>query len=208
MGSAAALATRQLTATALGVMTRQFAATAARSLGANVFTITPADLPTGLTISGVQTMLAGTQVEAGKYVDRQTYVATQIRAQGTTPGFVVQRRLSKGYRIEASIDSRYLSISPTLVDQCADRDPRRRSAPSSFASGSSRRPPSALAGARGDLVPQRRHGAHSLREVLVAQPLVGRVRVLAGKPETHEQHRVRRGCAGSRRRRGSSRPRR
>lgn len=114
MGSAAALATRQLTATALGVMTRQFAATAARSLGADVFTITPADLPTGLTISGVQTLLAGTQVEAGKYVDRQTYIATQIRAQGTTPGFVVQRRLSKGYRIEASIDSRYLLSQPTL----------------------------------------------------------------------------------------------
>jgi hypothetical protein len=114
VGSAAALATRQLTATALGVMTRQFAATAARSLGADVFTITPADLPTGLTISGVQTLLAGTQVEAGKYVDRQTYVATQIRAQGTTPGFVVQRRLSKGYRIEASIDSRYLLSQPTL----------------------------------------------------------------------------------------------
>jgi translocation and assembly module TamB len=115
VGSAAALATRQLTATALGVMTRQFAATAARSLGADVFTITPADLPTGLTIGGVQTLLAGTQVEAGKYVDRQTYVATQIRAQGTTPGFVVQRRLSKGYRIEASIDSRYLLSRPTLA---------------------------------------------------------------------------------------------
>lgn len=115
VGSAAALATRQLTATALGVMTRQFAATAARSLGADVFTITPADLPTGLTIGGVQTLLAGTQVEAGKYVDRQTYIATQIRAQGTTPGFVVQRRLSKGYRIEASIDSRYLLSRPTLA---------------------------------------------------------------------------------------------
>jgi len=115
VGSAAALATRQLTATALGVMTRQFAASAARSLGADVFTITPADLPTGLTINGVQTLLAGTQVEAGKYVDRQTYVATQIRAQGTTPGFVVQRRLKKGYRIEASVDSRYLLSQPTLA---------------------------------------------------------------------------------------------
>ena len=115
VGSAAALATRQLTATALGVMTRQFAATAARSLGADVFTITPADVPdAGVTLNGVKTILAGTQIEAGKYVDRQTYVATQIRARGTTPGFVVQRRLSKGYRIEASIDSRYLVNQPTL----------------------------------------------------------------------------------------------
>ncbi|MEP7064575.1 MAG: translocation/assembly module TamB domain-containing protein [Gemmatimonadota bacterium] len=115
VGSAAALATRQLTATALGVMTRQFAATAARSLGADVFTITPADVPDqGVTKYGFQTILAGTQVEAGKYVDRQTYVATQIRGQGTTPGFVVQRRLSKGYRIEASIDSRYIVNQPTL----------------------------------------------------------------------------------------------
>jgi len=71
VGSAAALATRQLTATALGVMTRQFAATAARSLGADVFTITPADVPEqGLSLNGVQTVLAGTQIEAGKYVDR------------------------------------------------------------------------------------------------------------------------------------------
>ena len=115
VGSAAALATRQLTATALGVMTREFAATAARSLGADVFTITPADVPDqGVTINGFKTILAGTQVEAGKYVDRQTYVATQIRGQGTTPGFVVQRRLSKGYRIEASIDSRFLVNQPTL----------------------------------------------------------------------------------------------
>ncbi|HEY8794295.1 MAG TPA: translocation/assembly module TamB domain-containing protein [Gemmatimonadaceae bacterium] len=114
VGSAAALATRQLTATALGVMTRQFAATAARSLGADVFTITPADVPEqGLSLNGVQTVLAGTQIEAGKYVDRQTYIATQIRAQ-TTPGFVVQRRLPKGFRIEASIDSRYLVNQPTL----------------------------------------------------------------------------------------------
>ena len=115
VGSAAALATRQLTATALGVMTRQFAATAARSLGADVFTITPADLPTGLTIGGVTTLLAGTQLEAGKYVDRQTYVATQIRAQGATPGFIVQHRLSKGFSIEASIDSRFLLSQPTLA---------------------------------------------------------------------------------------------
>jgi len=115
VGSAAALATRQLTATALGVMTRQFAATAARSLGADVFTITPAEIPDqGIEKYGVQTILAGTQVEAGKYVDRQTYVATQIRGSGTTPGFVVQRRLSKGYRIEASVDSRYIVNQPTL----------------------------------------------------------------------------------------------
>ncbi|MBK5188601.1 MAG: translocation/assembly module TamB domain-containing protein, partial [Gemmatimonadaceae bacterium] len=115
VGSAAALATRQLTATALGVMTRQFAATAARSLGADVFTITPADVPDqGVTIGGVKTLLAGTQVEAGKYVDRQTYVATQIRGTGVTPGFIVQRRLPKGYRIEASIDSRYLVNQPSL----------------------------------------------------------------------------------------------
>jgi hypothetical protein len=115
VGSAAALATRQLTATALGVMTREFASTAARSLGADVFTITPAEIPDqGVEKYGVQTILAGTQVEAGKYVDRQTYVATQIRGSGTTPGFVVQRRLSKGYRIEASIDSRYIVNQPTL----------------------------------------------------------------------------------------------
>ena len=61
------------------------------------------------------TILAGTQVEAGKYVDRQTYVATQIRGAASTPGFVVQRRLSKGYRIEASVDSRYL-VEP--ADAC------------------------------------------------------------------------------------------
>jgi translocation and assembly module TamB len=115
VGSAAALATRQLTATALGVITRQFAATAARSLGADVFTITPADVPdAGVTSYGLQTILAGTQIEAGKYVDRQTYVATQVRGSGVTPGFVVQRRLSKGYRIEASVDSRYIVNQPTL----------------------------------------------------------------------------------------------
>jgi translocation and assembly module TamB len=114
VGNAAALATRQLTATAVGVLTREFAANAARSLGADVFTVTPADVPNELSINGVTTLLAGTQVEAGKYVDRQTYVAAQLRASGATPGFVVQRRLSKGYRIEASVDSRYRLNQPTL----------------------------------------------------------------------------------------------
>jgi translocation and assembly module TamB len=113
-GQAAALATKQLAGVAVGVLTKSFAASAGRSLGADVFNITPADLPTELSLNGVTTVLEGTQVEAGKYFTRQTFVLVQARPTFVAPGFTVQHRMGKGYRIEVSLEPRYLLRDPTL----------------------------------------------------------------------------------------------
>ena len=67
VGAGAALASRQLAGIAIGVVADQFAGEAARSLGVDVFTITPADVQTD-----VGTFLRATQFEFGKYIKSQT----------------------------------------------------------------------------------------------------------------------------------------
>ncbi|MEO7520796.1 MAG: translocation/assembly module TamB domain-containing protein, partial [Gemmatimonas sp.] len=77
VGTSAALATRQLAGVALGVAVKEVEGEFSRSLGADVFNITPANVPTELGSAnfGVLTsFLQATQVEFGKYVQTQTFV--------------------------------------------------------------------------------------------------------------------------------------
>ncbi|MGI8402216.1 MAG: translocation/assembly module TamB domain-containing protein [Gemmatimonadaceae bacterium] len=69
VGAGAALASRQLAGVALGVVADQVAGEAARSLGADVFTITPADVQTD-----VGNFLRATQFEFCKYIKSHTFV--------------------------------------------------------------------------------------------------------------------------------------
>ncbi len=114
VGNVAGIATRQLAAVALDVLAKQAQADLARSVGADVLNITPADIPSDFTPSSVETILAGTQVEAGKYVSERTFVAFQARPTLVAPGLRVEHRLPKGYRIEASLEPRFLVRQPTL----------------------------------------------------------------------------------------------
>lgn len=114
VGQAAGLATRQLAAVAMDVLANQLQRSAGRTLGADVFTITPADIPTDFTLNSVETLLAGTQFEVGKYVDRRTFVVFQVRPTLVAPGLRIQRRLNDGYSVEASIEPRFLLRQPTL----------------------------------------------------------------------------------------------
>ncbi|MBX6332502.1 MAG: translocation/assembly module TamB, partial [Gemmatimonadaceae bacterium] len=116
-GKAAGLATRQLAAVAVDVFAKQLQTNLARSVGADVLNITPADIPTDFSLSSVETLLAGTQVEAGKYVDRQTFVAFQARPTLVAPGIRVERRMRGGYRLQASIEPRFLVRQPTLSEE-------------------------------------------------------------------------------------------
>jgi autotransporter translocation and assembly factor TamB len=114
VGAGAALASRQLAGVALGVITDQFAGSAARSLGADVFTITPADVQTD-----VGNFLRGTQFEFGKYIRSHTFVAINSPLDPKAlvrPGVSVVHRFGglRGYRLETGVDTRYLLREPTL----------------------------------------------------------------------------------------------
>src|SRR4051812_535474 len=114
VGRGAALASRQLAGVALGVMADQLAGSAARSFGADVFTITPADVQTD-----VGNFLRATQFEFGKYIRSHTFVAVQSPLDPAAlrrPGIQIVHRFggTRGYRLETGVDTRYLLREPTL----------------------------------------------------------------------------------------------
>ena len=115
VGAGAALASKQLAGVALGVLADQFAGNAARSLGADVFTITPADVQTD-----VGNFLRGTQFEFGKYIKSHTFVAVKSPFDPKAlmrPGIQVVHRFGglRGYRLETGVDTRYILRDPTLA---------------------------------------------------------------------------------------------
>lgn len=117
VGAGAALASRQLAAVALGVFTDQLAGEAARSLGADVFNIAPADVQTD-----IGTFLRGTEIEFGKYIKSHTFVAAQVRPDPAAlkrPGLLLQHRFGglRGYSMETSFQPRYLLKEPSLDPQ-------------------------------------------------------------------------------------------
>jgi translocation and assembly module TamB len=114
VGAGAALASRQLAGIALGVAADQIAGSAARSLGADVFTITPADVQTD-----VGNFLRATQFEFGKYIKVHTFVAVRSPLDPSAlvrPGVQLVHWFggTRGYRLETGIDTRYLLREPTL----------------------------------------------------------------------------------------------
>jgi len=128
-GGPAGVATRQLAAVALDVLAKDAQSNLSRSLGTDVLNITPADIPSELALNSVQTLLAGTQVEAGKYLNKNTFVVFQARPTFVAPGARVEYRMPRGYRIEASIEPRFLIRQPTLSTQ---QDPKPTSVLGAF----------------------------------------------------------------------------
>ena len=122
-GAGAQLVTQQLAAVALGVFVDEFEGQAARSLGAAYVNVTPADLYTELAQSGeISGFFKGTEIEVGKYTDPNTFVAVQARLSTfasdpndrAVPGIRVQRRLGKGFTLDASFTPRYIPQAPSL----------------------------------------------------------------------------------------------
>ena len=122
-GAGAQLVTQQLAAVALGVFVDEFEGQAARSLGAAYVNVTPADLYTELARSGeISGFFKGTEIEVGKYTDPNTFVAVQARlstfasnpTDRAVPGIRVQRRLGKGFTLDASFTPRYIPQQPSL----------------------------------------------------------------------------------------------
>ena len=112
VGVGAALATKRMIAVALGVMVDEVEGDATRGLGADVFNITPADLPTEL--GNVGTFLQGTRVEAGKYLSPYFFAALQLQQH---PGLRAEYRAPNGWRFEAAMEPRYILQPPSLGEQ-------------------------------------------------------------------------------------------
>jgi translocation and assembly module TamB len=125
VGAVASIATRQLAGVALDVMTSELEQDAARSLGTDVFNVTPADVPPELSSNSVINSLSLTEVEAGKYINRsRTFVAVQAQPANKNPfGIRLEHRMPKGLRLELSYVPRYLVREPTLAAQV---DPPRK----------------------------------------------------------------------------------
>ena len=114
VGAGAALASKQLAGIAIGVLADQVAGSAAQSLGADVFTITPADVQTD-----VGNFLRATQFEFGKYIKSHSFVAVKSPLDPKAlvrPGIQLVHRFGglRGYRMETGVDTRYLLREPTL----------------------------------------------------------------------------------------------
>jgi translocation and assembly module TamB len=116
IGVGAALATQRMAAVALGVMADEMEGEAAKGIGADVFNITPSDVPTEL--GAVGGFVRGTRVEAGKYMSPYFFLAlqTQLHLQDW-PGMRAQYRTPAGWRFEGSIETRYLLQPPSLALQ-------------------------------------------------------------------------------------------
>jgi translocation and assembly module TamB len=131
VGAAGALVRNQLAGVALGVAVNGLEDNLARSLGADVLNITPAELPTGLT--DVEGFLLTSQVEYGRYLTTDSYLGLTFRpqvlnffstdAQGrqsftqAPPGIVYQYRLPRGLQLQTVFEPRYQLQQPTLAVQ-------------------------------------------------------------------------------------------
>ena len=120
----------RLAGIALGVALDEVKGNAARSLGLDVFNITPGDIPLG-TGGGLDQFLKGTEIEAGRYVDPRTFVSTlftpgivsclssrgQNNSSCAPPGVLATHRTPNGLRLDVNLSPRYILNTPTLAGQ-------------------------------------------------------------------------------------------
>jgi len=129
VGAGAAFVSQRLAGIGVGVLVDQLEGEAARSLGTDVFDITPADisLEAANPLNGLNGLLLGTQVEAGKYINRRTFVALTARpsvlvpsgGERAIPGIRVEHRIGERLRLEAAYEGRFRVRAPTLEEQQA-----------------------------------------------------------------------------------------
>jgi translocation and assembly module TamB len=124
------VAGRRLAAVALGVAIDEAEGEAGRDLGVDVINIRPADIPEFRAGSEWTQFVLATELEAGKYINPNTFVAFEgsasvLQPRGCAkalPGLRLEHRTPAGYRIETSFEPRFLLKPPTLAqerDNCA-----------------------------------------------------------------------------------------
>ena len=115
------LAATRLAAVALGMAVEEAESEASKSLGVDVFNIRPADVPFFQGKRRFEDFILGTEFEAGKYVDPQTFIAVEgvlpVRRTAAPPGARIEHRTAKGFRLELFYRPRFLLRDPTLRKQ-------------------------------------------------------------------------------------------
>jgi translocation and assembly module TamB len=117
------IAARRLAAVALGVALDEAEGEAGRDLGVDVINIRPADIPEFNANSDWTEFVLATELEAGKYINPNTFVAFEgspsfiqrNRGCRVPPGLRLEHRTGAGYRIETSFEPRFLLRPPTLA---------------------------------------------------------------------------------------------
>jgi translocation and assembly module TamB len=116
-GNVASLATRQLASVALGALVTEAKTDLTVATRADVVDIVPADLPPDVSLGGLGTVLRGTEVQLGKYVDRRTFVVGKVRPAVAVPGLSVERWFGTGSKLKTrlSYETRYQPQKPSLT---------------------------------------------------------------------------------------------
>jgi translocation and assembly module TamB len=114
-GNVAALATRQLGGVALGALFAELESDLSERTAADVLRIRPAELPSGLSLGDFETLARGTQIEVGKYLDRNTFFVGQFRTTFAVPGATLERRFGTQFRVRTSLETRYHPLPPSLT---------------------------------------------------------------------------------------------
>jgi translocation and assembly module TamB len=127
-GNVAGVATQQLGTIALDAVLSDLESELMRDLHVDVFRITPADLPPDMFTGKYVDLLRSTEVEAGRYLSSQLFVAGQVNTGASRPGLRVEYAAPFGLQWETTWRSRWLPRTPTLTDQT----PRRAGVLGSF----------------------------------------------------------------------------
>ena len=115
-GVGAQLAVKRLAGVAMGVVVEEIESEAGKAIGADVFNITPADVPAELLqLRGVGSFLTQSRIEAGKYVNPRTFVTATETGGRFGAGF--EHRTADGWRFRASFEPQFLLLEPTLSKQ-------------------------------------------------------------------------------------------
>ncbi len=113
-GNVGAVATRQLASVAVGALVDQAKADLTTATRADVLNITPAEVPADFSATDFQTMLRGTEIEIGKYLDRNTFLLGRVRPSLVIPGASVERRIGEQFRVRANFEARIQPEPPSL----------------------------------------------------------------------------------------------
>ena len=124
------VAESRLAGIAIGVALDEFKGNAARSLGLDVFNVTPGDIPVFSGQGGVDQFFKGTEIEAGRYINPNTFASFIFTPGAFTcktghtqnsscapPGATVTHRTARGLRLDVSYSPRYFLDRPTLAGQ-------------------------------------------------------------------------------------------
>ncbi len=113
-----ALAQQQIAGLGLGAALDQAVSDIEREgtrAGLDVFRIRPAPLPEEVAFeSYFSNLLRGTELEAGKYLNRRFFVSTQVRPSSALPGVRVEYRLGTGFTWESVWEPSFLPSEPSL----------------------------------------------------------------------------------------------